>query len=87
APERINASVICAIGPGRDACQGDSGGPLNASVWRYDPPGTASVQVGIVSWGKGCAIPGNPGVYTRVSAHLGWIARAMDAPVHATMMR
>ena len=29
APERVNASVICAIGPGRDACQGDSGGPLH----------------------------------------------------------
>lgn len=87
APERINASVICAIGPGTDACQGDSGGPLNAAVYRFDKQRVVAVQVGIVSWGKGCAIPGNPGVYTRVSAHLGWIRRAMAAPTHVTLMR
>jgi secreted trypsin-like serine protease len=87
APERINASVICAIGPGTDACQGDSGGPLNSAVYRIDKQRVVSVQVGIVSWGKGCAIPGNPGVYTRVSAHLGWIRRAMAAPSDVSVLR
>ena len=47
---------------GVDSCQGDSGGPM----FRKDDAGEW-VQVGIVSWGEGCARPGFPGVYTEVS--------------------
>lgn len=57
-------SEICAGYPegGIDACQGDSGGPMIAR----DEAGQA-VQVGIVSWGIGCARAGYPGVYAQVS--------------------
>ncbi|MFG2140586.1 S1 family peptidase [Streptomyces sp. NPDC048650] len=47
---------------GIDTCQGDSGGPM----FRKDDAG-AWLQVGIVSWGEGCARPGKPGVYSEVS--------------------
>ena len=48
--------------------QGDSGGPFFAvdSFGEY-------VLAGVVSWGRGCAQPGYPGVYTRTSAYQAWI--------------
>lgn len=58
----IGKDSICAGGHGIDTCQGDSGGPMvgrdGSGRW---------VQVGIVSWGLGCARDGYPGVYTEVS--------------------
>uniref|UniRef100_A0A1A9X5G4 limulus clotting factor C n=1 Tax=Glossina brevipalpis TaxID=37001 RepID=A0A1A9X5G4_9MUSC len=58
-------SMLCAgyMRGGIDACQGDSGGPLECN----------RQLVGIVSWGNGCAEPGNPGVYTNVSDFYKWI--------------
>ena len=66
----IDGRVICAGVPqgGKDACQGDSGGPL---VVR-DEKGFFA-QMGVVSLGIGCGLPGLPGVYTRVSAFEEWI--------------
>lgn len=44
-----------------DTCQGDSGGPL---VFNN---GTTFPLLGVVSFGRGCADPDFPGVYTRLS--------------------
>jgi secreted trypsin-like serine protease len=63
--------MICAGQAGLDSCAGDSGGPLFATT----PDGY--VQVGIVSWGSGCAAPQRPGVYTRVSAVADFIRHAV----------
>jgi trypsin len=43
--------------------QGDSGGPLLVE----------GVQVGVTSFGRGCADPRYAGVYARVSRYVDWI--------------
>jgi secreted trypsin-like serine protease len=60
----IASDEICAgyTQGGTDTCQGDSGGPM----FRRDQA-NAWIQVGIVSWGDGCARPNKPGVYSQVS--------------------
>lgn len=65
----VTDKMICAAIPegGKGSCQGDSGGPLVINT------GSGVQQVGIVSWGIGCAAPGYPGVYTRVSEYKDWI--------------
>lgn len=64
---------ICAgyTAGGVDTCQGDSGGPM----FRRDA-NNAWIQVGIVSWGIGCARANAPGVYTEVSTFASAIASA-----------
>lgn len=47
--------------------QGDSGGPM------VSKQGPVWVQSGVVSFGFGCARPGWPGVYSRVSRYQSWI--------------
>ncbi|MEZ4631564.1 MAG: serine protease [Deinococcales bacterium] len=53
---------------GVSSCQGDSGGPL---LVRGGPVGI--IQVGVVSFGRGCARENAPGVYARVSNFYDWI--------------
>jgi secreted trypsin-like serine protease len=66
----ITDVMICAAVPqgGRSSCQGDSGGPLVV----INGSGVVQ-QVGIVSWGFGCAEAGYPGVFTRVSEFKPWL--------------
>ena len=66
---KITDNMLCAKDDGQDSCQGDSGGPL--VLQGLD--GSADVQVGMVSWGFGCANKDFPGVYTRVSSAYDWI--------------
>ncbi|XP_075891686.1 transmembrane protease serine 9-like [Nelusetta ayraudi] len=65
----ITGNMICAglLAGGKDSCQGDSGGPMvskQGNIW---------IQSGVVSFGYGCARPGLPGVYARLSSYQSWI--------------
>uniref|UniRef100_A0A3Q2TF79 Peptidase S1 domain-containing protein n=1 Tax=Fundulus heteroclitus TaxID=8078 RepID=A0A3Q2TF79_FUNHE len=65
----ITDNMICAglQEEGKDSCQGDLGGPM------VSKQGDRWIQAGIVSFGRGCAEPDYPGVYTRVSQYESWI--------------
>ncbi|KAM9799862.1 serine protease 33-like [Syngnathus typhle] len=67
----ITSNMICAgtEAGGTDSCQGDSGGPLVSKTGNT----STYVQLGVVSFGRGCALPDVPGVYARVSEYRSWI--------------
>nr|CAH0109607.1 unnamed protein product [Daphnia galeata] len=74
----INNYHLCA-GPitdgGSGTCVGDSGGPLQCSLrdgrWYL---------AGITSFGSGCAKPGFPDVFTRLTYYLPWIRKKLRSP-------
>ncbi|KAH8305470.1 hypothetical protein KR018_007903, partial [Drosophila ironensis] len=66
--DSIQDTMVCAYSEKKDACQGDSGGPLVAN----------SKQVGVVSWGSGCAWTGYPGVYADVASMKSWILKTAE---------
>lgn len=66
-------TMLCAGGEpfgGRDTCQGDSGGPLQ--ILNESPYCTYTI-IGVTSFGKSCAQPNTPAVYSRVSSYVPWI--------------
>jgi secreted trypsin-like serine protease len=68
--ESVTDNMICAgVLPagGLDSCQGDSGGPIYIKL---DDKWT---QIGLTSWGIGCAGRNAPGVYTRLGNYTTWI--------------
>lgn len=79
---------VCAgfVDGGVSSCQGDSGGPL-AGIDKQ----ARAYQIGIVSFGVGCALANSPGVYARVSAYKDWIlgraegAKFVDAEPETAM--
>ncbi|MEH2567732.1 trypsin-like serine protease [Bradyrhizobium sp. AZCC 2289] len=69
---KIDHRVLCAglREGGKDSCQGDSGGPLVTKVSQGQ-----YAQIGVVSFGRYCALKESYGVYSKVSAFIGWIQK------------
>ncbi len=61
----------------KDSCQGDSGGPL-----MVDGPAGVPALVGVVSFGTGCGLPTQYGVYARVAASplRDWVTSRLPSP-------
>lgn len=66
----ISDQMLCASDIGKDSCYGDSGGPL--IIKRTDDK-DVDRQVGLVSWGFGCAHADFPAVYARITSQYSWI--------------
>jgi len=80
--DEVKDDMLCAAGEDKDSCIGDSGGPLI----KKGINGGNDTLVGVVSWGRGCAEKGVPGVYSRISYFYDWIVKTVcdkypeDAP-------
>ena len=72
----ITHRQVCAglIDGGVDACAGDSGGPL------FVVQDGSIKQLGITSFGNGCALANFYGIYTSVSHLLPWLSEFIDVP-------
>ncbi len=74
----FTGNMLCAgAGLGvKDTCQGDSGGPLIV----FNKATLSWHQVGITSWGNGCAKEGFSGVYTRLKNYNTFISDTICSP-------
>ncbi|XP_078507082.1 trypsin-3-like [Lissotriton helveticus] len=68
-PGRITKNMFCAgyMEGGKDSCKGDSGGPMVCD----------GKLMGVVSWGDGCAVKNQPGVYAPVCNYTAWVKDIM----------
>jgi trypsin len=78
---QITTNMFCAGLPqgGADSCQGDSGGFIGAPAPGSTGAKPSFAQLGVVSWGVGCARPRLFGVYTRVANYGAWIKEIMKS--------
>ncbi|KNC78546.1 hypothetical protein SARC_09030 [Sphaeroforma arctica JP610] len=70
-PGLVEERMFCAgiyYGGGMDSCRGDSGGPILVD----------GIQIGITSFGSGCANSRFPGVYVRLSAYTSFIQATLN---------
>lgn len=73
----ITDNMVCAadiVNGGLDSCQGDSGGPLLVESTSEGE----TQQIGVVSFGQGCAAQGTAGVYTKVANYQTWIDETLN---------
>lgn len=75
----LDNTMFCAGVPqgGKDSCQGDSGGP----IFYKDSASGKYMLAGVVSWGFGCARPGQSGIYGDVSSAYKWILNTMYSDI------
>lgn len=75
-PRGIIDSMVCAgdLQGGKDTCSGDSGGPLLITKNNNQ---CVFYLVGITSFGRHCAAPNTPAIYTRVSSFIDWISNTI----------
>jgi len=80
---RVDSSNICAMSPGKNSCHHDSGGPL---IVKENGKWTL---VGVVNFGhpNGCAAPGIPAVYGRVTEVMDWIRKRTNGAYNSACKR
>lgn len=71
----VTENMLCARSQGKDSCQGDSGGPLVHIA--------TGKQIGVVSWGLGCAEFQYPGVYAKIRSEYQWIKNFINSKAPA----
>ncbi|XP_071805978.1 trypsin-like [Asterias amurensis] len=78
---QVDDTLICSDHTDHDFCSGDDGGP---AVTNYDENSYVGTEVlaGLAVRGHACQAIDDPSLYTRVSAHCGWIDSETGGDVH-----